>query len=181
MKTEYYFDDVTLLITHYNRSHSLEQLLKSFIDLDCRFTDIVVSDDGSKPEHLDFLKTIQNQYNFRLVTTPVNKGLGNNINKGQDAVTTALTLYVQEDFTPTDLFPERFQQCTGLMTKQPELDVIRFYAYFEYPYLKNPWNGFYEMDFNIWKPGYQKFYVYSDHPHLRRCDRIRHDDVIFEE
>lgn len=170
MKTEYYFEEVTLLITHYNRSQSLEQLLKSFIDLNCNFKDIVVSDDGSKTEHLDYLNSIKEKYNFRLITTPKNKGLGNNINKGQDAVKTPLTLYVQEDFTPAAIFPERFEKCVSLINQQTELDVVRFYAYFEYPYLKNPKDGFYEMDFKLWKPGYKKFYVYSDHPHLRRSN-----------
>jgi glycosyltransferase involved in cell wall biosynthesis len=170
MKTAYHFDEVTLLITHYNRSRSLEQLLKSFIDLNCRFGDIVVSDDGSKPEHVDYLNAIKQQYDFRLITTPQNKGLGNNINKGQDAVTTPLTLYVQEDFTPAEIFPASFEKCVNLLKEKPALDVIRFYAYFEYPYLKNPRDGFYEMDFKIWKPGYRKFYMYSDHPHLRRSN-----------
>src|SRR5215217_1207972 len=109
MKNEYQFDDVTLLITHYNRSQSLEQLLKSFAVLHCKFEDIVVSDDGSKPEHIDYLHTLQRQFEFRLITTPKNRGLGNNINKGQDAVQTPLTLYVQEDFTPALIFPEKFQ------------------------------------------------------------------------
>ena len=168
MEKGYYFEGVTLLITHYNRSQSLEQLLKSFIELNCRFEAIVVSDDGSKQEHLDYLKLIKNEYGFTLVTTPQNKGLGNNINKGQDAVKTALTLYVQEDFTPTDIFPEKFGEAVSFMTKSPELDMVRFYAYFEYPYLKNPVSGFYDMAFKPWKPGYRKFYMYSDHPHLRR-------------
>lgn len=170
MKTEYYFEDVTLLITHYNRSQSLEQLLQSFNDLNCKFKDIVVSDDGSKPEHLEYLTKIANLYQFRLITTPKNRGLGNNINKGQDAVKTPLTLYVQEDFTPAEIFPERFEKCVSLINNNLELDLIRFYAYFEYPYLTNPKEGFYEMDFKLWKPGYKKFYVYSDHPHLRRTN-----------
>jgi glycosyltransferase involved in cell wall biosynthesis len=55
MKKNYFFKDVTLLVTHYNRSQSLEQLLNSFVQLDCRFEDIVVSDDGSRPEHIDYL------------------------------------------------------------------------------------------------------------------------------
>lgn len=170
MKNEYQFDDVTLLITHYNRSQSLEQLLKSFTELNCRFGDIVVSDDGSKPEHLAYLRTLKDKYNFRLITTPQNKGLGNNINKGQDAVKTPLTLYVQEDFTPAPVFPASFTDALAIMHRRPELDVVRFYAYFEYPYLKNPENGYYDMDFKIWKPGYRKFYAYSDHPHLRRSN-----------
>jgi glycosyltransferase involved in cell wall biosynthesis len=168
IKKEYYFKGVTLLITHYNRSQSLEQLLKSFIELDCRFEDIVVSDDGSKPEHVDYLLQLQKNHDFRLITTPKNKGLGNNINKGQDAVQTPLTLYVQEDFTPTEMFPKSFTHALAIMDKKPETDVVRFYAYFQYPYLQNEDHGYYEMDFKPWRPGYRKFYMYSDHPHLRR-------------
>lgn len=164
----FHFPEITLLITHYNRSTSLERLLKAFSDLKCSFGDIVVSDDGSKPEHVAYIENLKGDYAFNLVTTPVNKGLGNNINKGQDAVKTPLTLYVQEDFTPASVFPESFADALAIMHRKPELDVMRFYAYFEYPYLKNPENGYYDMDFKIWKPGYRKFYAYSDHPHLRR-------------
>jgi glycosyltransferase involved in cell wall biosynthesis len=168
MNDQFDFKDVTLLITHYNRSQSLEQLLIAFRSLNCRFGDIVVSDDGSKAEHVDHLRFIQSQYGFRLISTPVNRGLGHNINKGQDAVTTPLTAYIQEDFIPTQLFPSKFKDATELMHRRPEVDVVRFYAYFEYPYLKTPFSGFYDMAFSVLKPGYRKFYVYSDHPHLRR-------------
>jgi glycosyltransferase involved in cell wall biosynthesis len=163
-----YFPDVTLLVTHYNRSSSLERLLSAFEQLDCRFENIVVSDDGSRPEHLAHLRSLQTQYAFNLVTTPVNKGLGNNINKGQDAVTTPYTLYVQEDFVPQNIFPRVFSDAIGLISERPDLDVIRFYAYFAYPYLKPCRNGFSEMIFRWTLPGYRKFYYYSDHPHLRR-------------
>jgi len=162
------FPDVTLLITHYNRSSSLERLLKAFDRLECQFGDIVVSDDGSKPEHLLRLKEIKNIYPYRLIGTPVNKGLGNNINKGQDAVTTAYTLYVQEDFVPQPIFPGHFETALSLMRQSAELDMVRFYAYFQYPYLKPVEGGFSEMVFRFTDPGYKKFYYYSDHPHLRR-------------
>ena len=46
------FPGVTLLVTVYNRSRSLDRLLDAFKQLNCHFGDIVVSDDGSKPEHL---------------------------------------------------------------------------------------------------------------------------------
>ena len=170
MKNEFFFKDVTLLITHYNRSQSLETLLRTFREQNCTFADIVVSDDGSKPKHLEYLHSLQQEFGYRLITTPVNKGLGNNINKGQDAVKTPLTLYVQEDFVPTSIFAKRFTEALDLIHSKPNIDVVRFYAYFEYPYLENPVNGFYEMAFKLWKRGYQKFYVYSDHPHLRRSD-----------
>src|SRR5215203_1416086 len=92
------FENITLLITHYNRSASLERLLKAFKNLNCNFEEIIISDDASKTEHLQVLKQLQGEYNYRLITSPVNRGLANNLNKGQDAAKTKYTLYVQEDF-----------------------------------------------------------------------------------
>ncbi|KAA6431530.1 glycosyltransferase family 2 protein [Dyadobacter flavalbus] len=167
---EYHFPDTTLLITHYNRSGSLERLLATFEGLGCRFGDIVVSDDGSRPEHLDKVVAMKNRYAFRLITTPVNKGLGNNINKGQDAVKTPYTLYVQEDFQPSDIFPGHFQDALGFMQEDPAWDIVRFYAYFSYPTLKPFKKGFSEMVYTFWDMNHLKFYYYSDHPHLRRSN-----------
>ncbi len=162
------YPDTTLLITHYNRSQSLERLLTTFRELGCQFGDIVVSDDNSKPEHLTRLKELEKEFQFKLITTPVNKRLGHNINKGQDAVKTPLTLYVQEDFQPTEKFPEHFEHALILMRTEPQWDLIRFYAYFKYPNLKAYNYGFSEMIFSWLDPDHLKFYVYSDHPHLRR-------------
>lgn len=167
------FAGVTLLITHYNRSSSLEHLLQSFRSLGCSFEDIVVSDDGSKPEHQEHLKKIQPEFSFRLITTPQNKGLGNNLNKGQEAVRTPYTLYVQEDFVPTHIFPARFRDALNMMNEETELDVVRFYAYKAYPYLKPFKNGFSEMLIKPWYANYSKIYYYSDHPHLRRSDFLQ--------
>lgn len=167
---ENYFKDVTLLITHYNRSGSLERLLNAFRALEITFGDIVVSDDGSKPQNLEKVKALQQDFNFELITTPVNKGLGNNINKGQDAVHTPYTLYVQEDFEPKPVFATHFKDALQFMNEDKGLDIIRFYAYFKYPYLKLIGKGFSEMIFKpyLWANNHLKFYVYSDHPHLRR-------------
>ncbi len=170
MAQTHHFAGVALLITHYNRSRSLEHLLSSFASLGCSFDEIVVSDDGSKPEHVDYARQLQNTYHFNLVTTPKNKGLGNNLNKGQDAVTAPYTLYVQEDFEPAPIFPKHFADALSILNERPELDMARFYAYFKYPYLRPYRDGFSDMKFNIFYPGYRKFYFYSDHPHLRRSN-----------
>lgn len=162
------FETVTLLVTHYNRSRSLENLLRSFGALSCTFGDIVVSDDGSRPEHLDALKQLQATYPFRLITTERNRGLGNNINKGQDAVRTPYTLYIQEDFQPAAIFPEKLSAALWFMENDPALDYVRFYAYIPYPYRKPYGEGFSEMYMPTWGLDYTKIYAYSDHPHLRR-------------
>jgi len=169
-KLSHNFPDVTLLITHYNRFQSLKRLLTVFEEINCKFGEIVVSDDGSKPDQLEQVKNLQKEFVFRAVTTPKNKGLGNNINKGQDAVKTPLTLYIQEDFVPAPDFGKHLQYAVEQMKIRQDLDIVRFYAYFKYPYLKNSVNGFSEMYFNIISPGYKKFYYYSDHPHLRRSN-----------
>ncbi len=164
----FHFKGVTLLVTHYNRTNSLYNLLNAFESLHCKFDEIIVSDDGSRPENMAILEQLQEQFSFRLVKARVNLGLGNNINKGQEAVITPYTLYVQEDFEPTSLFPTKFAKSLQILHENQEIDIVRYYAYFEYPYLTQPNEGFYKMDFKIWKWGYRKFYVYSDHPHLRR-------------
>jgi len=165
---EEYYRGVTLLVTHYNRSSSLERLLRSYKELNCRFEAVVVSDDGSKPEHQAVLKELQAQYGFELVTTPQNKGLGNNLNKGQDAVKTPYTLYVQEDFVPKPAFKQHFADALAIMQQEQDLDIVRFYAYYAYPYLKPYGKGFSEMIYKLWYTNTKKIYVYSDHPHLRR-------------
>jgi glycosyltransferase involved in cell wall biosynthesis len=163
-----HFSTITLLVTHYNRSQSLARLLQAFQKQEITFGNIVVSDDGSKPEQVERLKELILQYHFNLVTTPKNNGLGNNINKGQDAVTTPYTLYVQEDFDPFPGYGKHLKNALSIMDERADVDLMRFYAYFKYPYLKPYRDGFSEMVFKIWYPGYKKFHVYSDHPHLRR-------------
>lgn len=162
------FNEVTLLITHYNRSQSLQRLLAAFAELGCHFNTIVVSDDGSRAEHQALLAKLQHQYGYQLITTPQNQGLGHNLNKGQDAVQTDYTLYVQEDFVPKPLFVQQLKESLALMDQNQTLDIVRYYAYMAYPYLKPYAEGFSEMRFLPFGLNYKKIYYYSDHPHLRR-------------
>jgi glycosyltransferase involved in cell wall biosynthesis len=168
LKTNFFFAEVSLLITHYNRSESLTRLLESFEALQCRFEAIIVSDDASQEAHLQQLHHLQKRYSFQLITSPANKGLANNINKGQRAVTTPYTLYIQEDFQPLPAFPKNLEQAMRVLKEDNAIDLVRFYAYFKYPCLRNKKNGFATMQFNRGQWGYKKFYQYSDHPHIRR-------------
>ncbi|MFH1119752.1 MAG: glycosyltransferase [Bacteroidota bacterium] len=163
-----HFSEITLLITHYNRSLSLERLLKSFSELNIIFNEIIVSDDCSKPEHINNLVLFKDRYGIIPVFAEKNKGLANNINKGQHAVKSPFTLYVQEDFIPTRYFSQRLMDGLSLMKEDAHLDLVRFYAYRKYPYLKPIGLGFSEMRFRFWAPNAYQFNCYSDHPHLRR-------------
>ena len=167
---DHYFPQVSLLITHYNRSKSLQHLLETFKKQQCSFGEVVVSDDGSKPEHLDQVKQLQQQFAFRLITSEKNKGLGHNINKGQDAVTRPYTLYIQEDFEPDASFSDHFADAIQIIDKEEDVDLIRFYSYLKYPYLKRFGKGFSLMLIKPRFTNYKKIYYYSDHPHLRRSN-----------
>lgn len=164
----YNFTNITLLVTHYNRSGSLENLLENLREVGCVFNRIVISDDGSDSSHLAKLERLTEEYQFEVVKTETNKGLGNNINKGQDTVTSPLTLYIQEDFEPTTKFPVELQKAEKLLSLYPDVDYIRFYAYFQYPYLRPFTADFSEMHIPSTATNYSKIYMYSDHPHLRR-------------
>lgn len=168
VKAANHFEDVTLLITHYNRSSSLAHLLKAFKELEFSFEEIVVSDDASKPEHQQALEELGKGFTFRLITTPKNKGLANNLNKGQAAVKTPYTLYVQEDFVPKPAFVKRLKEAVGFLNDDPTLDIVRFYAYYPYAHLQPFEKGFSRMIYKPWSAKYDKIYYYSDHPHLRR-------------
>jgi glycosyltransferase involved in cell wall biosynthesis len=167
-KATEYFEDIGLMITHYNRSKSLERLLTELKLAGCSFKEIIVADDSSTPEHLEYIKGLHRDYDFRLVSGPVNKGLGNNLNKGMDAVGSPFILYIQEDFIPLEGFSTHLKEGFSLLAEHADFDIVRFYAYEKYPYLKPYKNGFSEMLFKWWYPGLNKFAYYSDHPHLRR-------------
>lgn len=166
----YKFDTTTLLITHYNRSQSLERLLNSFQEAGIAFNDIVVSDDASSVEHLDNLKDLQSIYKFNFITTLKNGGLGNNLNKGQDAVKTKYTLYVQEDFIPLPACLDYLKRAMDIMSSDEKVDSIRFYSYLDYPKTIPYQEGFSEMIFDPWSMDITKVPMYSDHPHFRKSN-----------
>ena len=143
----YSFSDISLLVTHYNRSSSLQRLLQSLSKLNCTFGEIIVSDDGSSAEQVSKLKALSGLLGFKLITSDNNQGLGHNINKGQDAVTLPFTLYIQEDFVPGNLFPEKLAKALAFMRRDRTLDVVKFYAYYAYPYLKP-----FDADFSLMVP-----------------------------
>lgn len=162
------FEEVTLLITHYNRSESLIRLLNAFQSLEMSFYEVLVSDDFSSGKHMEALIELDKEGRIRLLKAERNGGLGNNQNKGHKAVNSPFVLYVQEDFVPKPAFPEKFQLSLELMREDDKLDCVRYYAYKKYPFKTPVRGGFSKMHFGLMKPGYKKFFQYSDHPHLRR-------------
>ncbi len=164
------FENVSLLITHYNRVSSLERLLSAFSNQNIAFKEIIVSDDASDPGCQVELGKLKDLYGFTLLTGQVNKGLGNNLNKGQLAVSTPYTLYVQEDFIPSSDFSTHFKEALEIMEEDHSVDLIRLFANSIYPYLKPYKNQFMEAMYKPWFLNTHKIYNYTDNPHLRRSD-----------
>ncbi|RXK87123.1 glycosyltransferase family 2 protein [Filimonas effusa] len=164
------YKDVTLLITHYNRPHSLERLLRSLQQAGIGFEEIIVSDDASDEQHFPLLQALQLQYKFTIIPGQVNKGLGHNLNKGQAAVKTSLVLYIQEDFEFTSLFIQDLPDAISIMNRDAQLDLVRFFAHARYPYLRPYSTAYEEMYMPLFATDYHKIYAYSDTPHLRRAD-----------
>lgn len=168
-----HFQNICLLITHYNRSKSLERLLASLQQIGASFGEVLIADDGSKKEHIDYIELeLRKLYSFRLLKSPVNKGLGHNLNLGQTAVTKPFVLYIQEDFQPSANFPQVLQLSEQYMQEDASIDMARFFAHYRYPYLK-PFSKderFSISYFSYMAIRYDKIYNYSDLPHLRRKD-----------
>lgn len=170
--TAFYFEEITLLITHYNRSNSLKRLLDTLHNQAITFREIVVSDDGSDETHVNNILALKADYPIKLITTEQNRGLGHNINKGQDAVSTPFTLYIQEDFVPSPALGPVIHDGLAFLKEDPQWDIIRFHSlsWARYPYLKAYKKGFSVMKFSLlpWYTNKLKFFYYCDNPHLRR-------------
>lgn len=168
-----HFQNICLLITHYNRSKSLERLLASLQQVGCSFGELIIADDGSKKEHIEYIELeLSKLYSFRIVKSPVNKGLGHNLNIGQAAATKPFILYIQEDFEPSSAFPQVLQLSEQYMQEDSSIDMTRFFAHYRYPYLK-PFtkdDRFSISYFSYTATRYDKIYNYSDLPHLKRKD-----------
>ena len=162
------FENTTLLITHYNRSASLVKLLKALNDYKILFKEIIISDDSSHQEHLDAIRSVHSTYNFTLLESKTNGGLGYNLNKGIDAVKTEYLLYIQEDFYPTDLFFDRLEEAHNILKEDPNIDLVRFFSYFKLPFQRPYSDHFSTIDFHFFALNNKQFHIYSDHPHLRR-------------
>lgn len=165
-------DKVGLLITHYKRPESLRKLLEKFEELEVKFAQIVVSDDGSGEPYESQLESMKKDFNFDLVLTPVNAGLGNNINKGQDQLRTPYTIYVQEDFLPTEKFVEGFLKAQTYMEDDISIDMVKFWCWHSYPYLRGYKDSedYKLANFKVFAIDPYRFFLYGDPPHLRRSN-----------
>lgn len=154
---------LSILITHYNRPSALKKCINALRNYNFNLDyEIIISDDGSD---LAILKSIESLAYDKLITTHINKGLANNINKGINACAGDYLLYVQEDFIIDKNFIEVFEEGLKLL-KTNKLDMIRYRANYKFNKLIPCSKSIYEIpkfsikNFNI------NTFRYSDHPFL---------------
>ena len=125
--------DLSILITHYNRSEALKACLEAIdaVGFSCNY-EIVISDDGSNEAHLNHIKTLKYD---QLLSSEGNQGLTNNINKGLKACKGAYILYCQEDFLLSPQVACVLDECLDLL-KNNVLDMVRLTANYRFNYLK---------------------------------------------
>ncbi len=154
---------LSILITHYNRPKALAKCIEALrgFGFDVPF-ELVVSDDGSSAEVQETVKTLSID---TLVTTNVNQGLANNINKGLKACNGTFLLYVQEDFIIDSNFHQVFNEGLVLL-KAKTLDMVRYRANYRFEKLLACSKHVYEIPKFSFKNFHINTFRYSDHPFL---------------
>ncbi|WP_282069499.1 glycosyltransferase family 2 protein [Olleya namhaensis] len=155
---------ISFLITHFNRPNQLEMCVNKIKDLKLDCCEIVVSDDCSKKEVVDLIKTFSID---QLVLAPFNQGLGANINKGIKACKGEYLIYCQEDFNVKESLKHILNECYSILDEN-NINMIRFISNVNF-------NKRFKLTRNVdlipkfsFFNFYQNFYQYSDHPFIVR-------------
>lgn len=116
--------DISVLLVTYNRSDMLERtvhFLRERADLDGLIVEYVITDDASEPAHLDRVLSLAADTH---VTSPVNRGLGHNCNKGIAACAGKLIFQLQDDWEflgPADVLKTAMR----ILDADPEIGVVQ--------------------------------------------------------
>lgn len=157
---------LSVLITSYNRPNALSACLEAIkaMDFDIPY-EVVVTDDGSKEEHISEIKTLKGI--DLLLTSEKNKGLGANLNKGIKACKGPYILYCQEDFLlKKELVPALKE--SFLLLDDGNLDMIRFQANYKFPSLNHVSGHIYKIPHFSFKNFYVNTFQYSDNPFVTK-------------
>lgn len=173
--------ELSVLFITYNRSDMLEksfQAIKACRDL--KGVKVLVSDDFSKPEHID---RMQRMGFDKVVLAQRNGGLGRNNNKGLRAVDTDFCLMVQDDCMLVN--PDAITRSVEVLKADPTIGMVRLHGEAElFPLTKRVANGVEYWVCDHTGPEYaalkaqagKRLRIYSDQPHVRR--RSFHEKVV---
>ncbi len=153
---------ISFFITHYNRPSDLLECLKAIKKLDLSHYEIVVSDDGSKTDVIERIKSFEID---KLLLSDFNRGLAGSINHGLKSCQGTYIIYCQEDFLLNKRIKDILHECISLLDAD-KVDLIRFTSNFEFNKLiPLSENVSLIPRFSI-KNFFQNYYRYSDHPFI---------------
>lgn len=170
--------EVSILITHYNRSKALIDCIESFkaLNLEINF-EFIVCDDCSTEEQLTEIRKIKD---ITLIESEYNRGLGANINKGLPYCSGEFILYCQEDFMITSGFVNVIEEI-AVVLRQNKVDMVRLKANYRFPKLISISKNISQIP----KFAVQNFLVnafqYSDNPFVIKKDFFEKNGFYLED
>ena len=113
---------ISFVITTFNRPSLLQKCVESIynLKLNCNF-EIVVSDDCSAPDSIEFIRVIKG---IKLLESETNKGLAANINRGLKAAKGDYIVYLQDDWLLRNIFKDYILEMCDLLDND-RLEMIR--------------------------------------------------------
>ena len=155
---------ISILITHYNRPIDLLQCIKAIRVANIANSEIVVSDDGSKTDVINLIKS----YGIdTLLLSDINMGLAANINKGLEACKGKFIIYCQEDFILSPKIYDVIPECIKLINSK-KTDIVRFTSNFNFNKLVKLTDTISLIPRFSFKNFKQNYYRYSDHPFITK-------------
>ena len=142
MQHEFYF---SVIVTSFNRRELLEQVLLALEEqtLDKSLFEVIVVDDGSTDDTVDFLERYKNRakLNFTYISKE-NEGQGIARNRGFEVSDGYIIQFLQDDIIPEPNFLEEHKKvhdifttenfiCLGNTTWHPSLDVNNYMRFLE--------------------------------------------------
>lgn len=112
-------DLVSIIVPSYNHRRYLPELLESIKRQSYRNIETIIVDDGSKDDSVEYLKTVQQTFSFKLIAKN-NEGLCPTLNRGlAEAKGAFIVIIASDDFMPDNRIEEQVN-----VLSQHEYDVV---------------------------------------------------------
>ena len=162
--------DLSVIFFSYNRTGYLAQTIHDFLrrcTLPRSRMELIISDDGSKKQHIPRLKEISSKFEIDQLLLSAHGGMGSSFNIGLKAATGEYILHLQDDWslTHTSNFVSKSIQ---ILKTDKNIAMVRLAMLGNEMTPFNPngqtpvsYDGISAVDLS------QDFYVYSDNPHIK--------------
>lgn len=110
---------ITIGIPVYNGERYIKQAVTSVLNQTFKDFELIVTDDGSKDNTLNILKSIQDS-RLKIITDGTNRGIAYRLNQQIDLARSDIFVRMDADDV---MFPYRLEKQLDLLTQRPDVDV----------------------------------------------------------